>query len=883
MAIWTELTNRFRYLRNRTPIDDDVDYEVRFHLETRAAELEAAGVPRRDARAQAAREFGSVTLVREESRAAWQFRWLEDLVADLRYALRTFRRSPGFTLTAVLSLALGIGATSAIVTALEATLWRPLPVEDPDSLVTIGILPPPAVRQLQDARIFTDVATRMGDGLSFQYDDRAERILAEAVSPNFFTVLGVKPILGDAFSAGVRRGEWAPEAVLSYSFWSRRFGGDPSVIGRTIRLNTAVFTVVGVSPPGFFGMIRGEDPDLRIPVMPEGRTSNEIRLINGGNCATCRYAGWMVFARLAPGTTLARAEAAADAQFQQYRRTLLAARGSLDGPRRVTLEPGRLGWSGQMQRFRPTLYVLLVLAATVLLIACVNVANLLLARATARARELAVRLSIGAGRLRLVRQMLAESLLLSLMGGAVGMAIASWSAGLLSLFVPQGHVTLVIDLRPDNRVWLFTLAVSVLTSVCFGLMPALQATRTDIASTLKTDSAGSAGARHSARVRQVLVVSQVAFSVVLLIATGIFVRTLADMRPEGYQGNPGRVLLFTIKPQQETYTQERKLTLGAELLRRLSEVPGIQSAALAENGPMGSRSSSNNFEVPGAQPLEVQVDWVTPGYFETVGIPRVAGRDFTLNDKQGAPPVAIVNQAFARAVLGGGDVLGKTVRYWRGQQRTVEIVGVVADLQYYDVHRPPRPTVWFAFQGEDDMYMPTLHVRAASADLASVNAAIRREFDRVDKGFPIFNVKTLGVRIDESLARERMIANIATAFGIVALTLTAVGLYGILAYSVVRRRREIGIRIALGSNSRAIVTSVAFEALRLVAIGSVVGIVMAAYGTKVVTHYLVNVSPMSASVLAACAATMLIVTLIAACVPALRACRVDVLTALRPE
>jgi predicted permease len=862
MAIWTGLTNRFRYLRGRTSID--VDDEV--------------------------------TLVSEESRAAWQFRWLEDLAADVRYALRTFRRSPGFTLTAVLSLALGIGATSAIVTALDATLWRPLPIADPESLVTLSIqrtgangasaLQSPLVRQLQDAHVFADVATRISDGLSFQYDDRAERIIGEAVSPNYFTVLGVRPILGDAFSAAVRRGEWAPEAVLSYNFWSRRFGGDPSVIGRTIHLNTVAFTIVGVSAPGFAGLIRGTDFELRIPVMPAGGTLEEMALVrnDGKACPTCAFASWNVFARLAPGTTLAQAEAAADAQLQEYMRKNPVQGNRDTGPRRLKLAPGALGWNERVQGFRQTLYVLLVLAATVLLIACVNVASLLLARATARARELAVRLSIGAGRLRLVRQMLAESLLLSLLGGLAGMAIASWSAGLLSLFVPQGHITLVIDLRPDNRVWLFTLAVSVLTAVCFGLIPALHATRTEIVSALKTDSAGSAGARHSARMRQVLVVSQVAFSVVLLIATGIFVRTLADLRPEGYEANPSRVLLFTIKPQQELYTQERKRTLGADLLRRLSEVPGIQSAAIAENGAMGSRWSSHDFEIPGAKPLEVQADWVTPGYFETVGIPRLAGRDFTTNDKQGAPPVAIVNQSFAHAVLGGDDVLGKSARYWDGGNlRTIEVVGVVADLQYYDVHRPPRPTVWFAFQGEDDMYMPTLHVRAANADLASVTAAIRREFDRVDKGFPIFNAKTLGVRIDESLARERMIANIATAFGVVALTLAAVGLYGILAYSVVRRRREIGIRIALGSSSRAIVTGVAAEALRLVALGGVIGIVMAIYATRLVTRYLVNVSPMSASVLAACAATMLIVTLCAACVPALRACRVDPLTALRPE
>jgi predicted permease len=895
MAIWTEWINRLRYLRQRTRIDDVVDDEVAFHLDMRASELETSGLSRRDARAQAAREFGSVALACEESRAAWQFRWFEDLVADLRYALRTFRRSPGFTLTAVLSLALGIGATSAIVTALDELLWRPLPVTDPQSLVTLAIqrttgtgntaVPGPLVQELRDARVFADVATRTSDGLSFEYDDRAERVVAEAVSPNYFTMLGVRPILGELFSAEVRRGEWAPEAVLGHAFWLRRFGGDPTVIGRTIRLNTVPFTIVGVSPPGFVGVIRGTDLDLRLPVMPPGRTVPEIALIgNAGTCASCMFSLWNAFARLAPGTTLAQAQSAADAQLQGFLRRY-PGQGSRDTtPRRLVLEPGRQGWTDRTRVLRPTLYVLLVLAAMVLMIACVNVASLLMARATARARELAVRLSIGAGRLRLIRQMLAESLLLSLLGGIVGMGIAYWSGGLLAMFLPQGHISLVVDFHPDRRALIFTFALSVLTSVGFGLLPAFHATRAQLATVLKEGTAGSAGARHGARVRHMLVVAQVAFSVVLLIATGVFVRTLADLRPNDFTASPGRVLLFTIKPQVEIYTQERKLALAAELRRRLSETPGVAAVAFAENGPFGSRSSSDVFQIPGGGGLDADADAVTPGFFETVGIARVAGRDFTVHDKRGSPLVVIVNRSFARAMFGTDDVVGRSVRYAREADRRVfEIVGVVADARYYDVHAPARPGLWYAFQGDGTMYMPTLHVRAATADTASVYTAVRREFDRIDKGFPVFNIKTLGMRIDDSLARERMIANIASAFGVVALTLAAVGLYGILAYSVVRRRREIGIRIALGSSARAIVRRVAIEALRPVVIGSVAGGLLAIAGSKLLARYLTDVSPADGPVFAACAAAMLIVALIAACVPAWRACRVDPLTALRPE
>jgi predicted permease len=479
VPILTEWLNRLRYSGRRSRFDDELDDEIRFHLETCAAELEQSGLSRDDALAQARREFGSVTRMREESRSAWQFRWLADFGADLCHSFRSFVRSPGFTATAVLSLALGIGANSAVFTALDGVLWRQLPVADPASLVqlsvlrrgTVGNLDPPAelVRQVRESGLFSNVITATPDGLSFSYDDRAERIIGEAVSSNFFTALGVEPILGQAFTPAVQHGGWAAEAVISYSFWTHRFGGDPAIIGRTIRLNTYPFVIVGVSPPSFFGLTRGTDYEVRIPVLPEGREIREIGLISGSP-------GWGIttVARLRPGTTAVQAEAAAAPQFQEFLHVTANPRYRNATNVQLVLNPAGRGapvHTSLLRLYQP-LYVVSGLVAIVLLIACVNVANMLLARASAREREFAIRGSIGAGRFRLIRQMLAESVLLSLTGGAIGVAVAYWSTGLLFRFLPQGHTSIVLNLQPNGRAVLFTFGLSILTGALFGLAPA---------------------------------------------------------------------------------------------------------------------------------------------------------------------------------------------------------------------------------------------------------------------------------------------------------------------------------------------------------------------------------------------------------------------------
>jgi predicted permease len=543
-------------------------------------------------------------------------------------------------------------------------------------------LPAAFIDQLRASNTFANLIVTIADGLSFSYDARAERILGEIVAPDYFTALGVPALLGQTFTPEVRNGHWAAEAVLSYNFWQRRLGGDPAVIGRTIHLNTYPFTIVGVSAPSFSGIVRGTDYELRIPMLPPGRELAQMEQASGSPKR------WLdVMARLKPGSNIAQAESAADAQLQQFLRTTPLERFSKAGLRRMHLSPAPRGYDEYVLPFRDPLYILLVLVGIVLLIACSNVASMLLARATARSREFAIRTSIGAGRFRLIRQMLAESLLLAIAGGVLGVAIANWGANIVFHFLPQGHIAFAIDLHPDVHILFLTLAVSLLVGIGVGLAPAVQAARQNLAATMKAESAASVGAGRGARLRKLLVMSQVAFSLVLLIAAGAFVRTLTALRPADYRSNPSRILLFTLKPQVELYNDERKFHLAAELIRRVSALPGVRLAALAENGPLGSRDSDGRFQAPGGAPIRAGYDVVSRGFFDTVGIPRLAGRDFNITDYAQSPQVAIVNWSFAHELFPDQNPIGRTISLLTGKQDgKYEIIGVVADTHYFKVH-----------------------------------------------------------------------------------------------------------------------------------------------------------------------------------------------------
>ena len=893
---WSDkLRLRFRSLFRRGRVEEELDGELRLHLEQQIAENIAAGMTPEEARYAARRALGGVAQIKEECRDMRRVNAIVSLFQNLRYAARLFRRSRFFTVIALVSLALGIGANSAIFTAMDAILWKPLPVNDPQSLVAFSAihangrqdddLPAALGAELRrSGTIFSDWVMATADGLSFSVNSGAERVMGEAVSPNYFTFLGVRPVLGRGFSDDVRSGHWTPEVVLSYRFWKFRFAGDENIIGRTVRINNYPFTVVGVSPPGFFGLLVGLDPELRLPIMPPGQELEQIHLISG------KRERWGSMARLKPCVTLRQAEAAINIQLLHFLAKAPAQEDRWASLRHIRLRPATTGFHHFVESFQDPLFVLLGLTGLVLIIACSNVANMLLARASVRQREFAVRASIGAGRARLVRQMLVENLLLWLVGGLLGIGVASWTNDLLFRLLPQGHMRIVLDLRPDPRAVFFTLSVSLATGLLFGLVPALTATRGNLTSSLKTDSAGSIGEGRGFSFRKGLVVCQVGLSLLLLIVSGLFVRTLANLRAIDYGYRPEKVLLFTMKPQVEIYTPQQIQNMTAELVRRVSLEPGVRSVALAEEGPLGSRGSgSAMIRVPGGQPLKALTDEFSPGFFETLGITQLTGRDFSLSDKEGSPLVVILNDVLARALFKNENPIGRVVvtdakreLHLRGP-RQFQVVGIVRASRYNDLRDPPPPAAYFAVR-QLTAYMPTLHVRMnGQRSTADVVAAVRHEFDVLDKGVPVFNVKSLEDRVDDSLSRERLVSGLAGAFGILALLLASVGLYGVMAYLVTLRTREIGIRMALGSSPKGVFWLVAKEALTLLGLGIVAGVSAGMIAARSVSNQLFGLSPSDLVTVLSAVFTMLIVTCLATFIPVRRALHVDPAIALRYE
>jgi len=876
-----EILNRLVHFGSRTKLDDDLSEEVRFHLETRAAELQASGVAPALAMDQARREFGPIARSMEESRAAWRFQWVEDFVADLRYAIRGLRRNPGFSVTAILALALGIGANTVMFSTLESVLWRPLPVEAPNELVKVSIslakggtetdIPFSFARRLRDAGVFAGLVTTSADGLSFSDGGRAERIVAEFVSADYFAVLGIQPFLGQLFSAEAQAGKWLPETVISYSFWKARFGGDPHVIGRTIELNRVPFTIVGVSPPAFFGLVRASDYELRVPYLPAGEQLQQMEQIASPGDR------WIfATARLRRGQTVLQAQQAADAALTSFLAETSSNSVREAGLGHVILSSQAQGDDERVAQFRRPLLLLMALVGVLLLVACSNLASVLLARSLERQREIAIRQSIGAGRIRLIRQMVAESLLLAVLGGAAGVLAARIASDWVTRFIPQGHISLTLDLNPDSRTLIFALAISILTGLLFGAVPAFQSGMADLVSALKSSGTTSAS-RKTAQFRRALVIAQAAFCVVLLVAAGVFTRALVDLRPSGYRVDPSRILTFTMKPQPELYSNEQKRLLFAEMVRRIGTIPGVQSAALAEYGPMGSRRNTIAIAMAGQDSIRAGSDIVSPGFFETVGYPALAGRDFQASDTAKSIRVVIINQALGHLLFHDRSPLGQTLQL--DENGKCVVVGVVSDAPYFEPSRTREPMIW-ASSTQQDLYMPTLHIRTEGAPSA-VQAAIRHELDALDKGFPVFNSRTLETRINDSLFRERMLASLAGIFGTMALALAAFGLYGIIAYSVSQRTREIGIRRALGSSTGRVLWIVAREVLALGGAGAAAGICLTLIAHRLWSSQLKGLGSLTTGVLVSCLLTLGAVMALAVAVPAARACRVNPVVALR--
>jgi predicted permease len=842
---------------------------------------------------------GKLDLLRRSASAFWDalwlqpLRWEDEMIQDLRYGVRMLLKSPGFTAVALLSLGLGIGANTAIFSLMDAIFWRPLPVSHPEQLVNIvipssereesGFSPLAFFRELQNGdQVFTGAITGAADGLSLTVDGATERVMGQAVMGNYFSLLGVNAFRGRTFSAEIGQGAWAPEAVLSHDYWRRRFGADPGIVGKTIQLNGYSFTVVGVSPPHFFGTQVGMSPEVRVPLLPDSlnQTMPAMPLLKPSPYTA-------VMARLKPGVTLLQAQAATEVGYRRF----LQDNPQIGGNPRfrgthVQLLPGYRGTSDLLKEFGRPLAILLTMVALALLIACVNLANLLLGRAMARRQEIAVRLAIGAGRARLIRQLLTESLLISLMGGALGALLAYWGVDGLFGFLPQNHIRTWLEVKPDQRALGFTFGVTVLTSILFGLAPALQATRLELVSAPKNGR--EAGRRRAIDLRQALVVTEVAISVALLIGAALFVRTLQKLQTVNTGFEAGNVVLFTMKHVHERYAPAQVRNFCRELLDRVESLPGVKSAALAETGPFSGREDDSPITAPGSryrseEPTRAIVDRISPRFFGSMGVPMLAGRDFSFADQEGAPRTAIIDETVARKFFSGMNPIGRRLAVGRAPDVTeYEIIGVVKASKHESVREEDQPSVYLSILQGDRPWMPTLYVRTTGAP-APLIASVRKIFQALDKNLPVFNVKTFERQLNESLAQDRLVAMLSGFLGMLAALLAAIGLYGVMAYAVARRTHEIGIRMALGARPKDVLWSVMREAMRPVVFGMIIGLGAAMVATRLISSQLFGMSPTDPPTITIALLTMLAVAALAGYLPARRASRVDPLVALRHE
>jgi len=831
---------------------------------------------------------------------------LETMWQDVRYAARTLRRSPGFTAVAVLSLALGIGANTAIFTLINALMLRSLPVSHPEQLVELLSRYPGEPRlssfSWRHYEHFRDHNQSFSELLAasrarFQVAGEGiapETIDGEYVAGNFFTSLGMLPALGRVINGQDDQLEspTAASAVVSWSYWTNRLHADPAIVGKAIILNGAPATIVGVAPQEFFGLQVGMKPSVWLPMAMEPMLQKPSRRMDGS-------LGVGMLGRLRPGVTIEQALAEMKV-LDRYRLEDFAKTRSAAFARDFTieLEPAAAGFAALRDRFAASLLVLMALVALLLLIACTNVAGLLLARAAARQHEMALRVSLGAGRVRLVRQALTESLLLAAMGGSLGVALAAVGAGTLVRMILSGREFLrlqqriEIQVQPDLQVLLFTITIAVLTAVLFGAAPAWHALTTAPVSSLRTH--GAAAETRSRRLfGKGLVVGQIAWSIVLLSAAGLFAQHLSNLRNQDLGFQRRSLLVVTLDATSSGYPRDQLFIPYQQLLGRLAEIPAVRAVTLSGVTPISGAGASRFISVEGfAESPDarryVPLNWVAPRYFETFGTPLLAGRDFAFTDK-GGPPVAIVNQAMARYYFGDRDPIGGRFQLvgpsssgitGAPPDQAYTIIGVVRDAKYLDLRETPPRTIYLnAFQ-ERSMFVNELALKTSGRP-AAVTDEVRRIVREELKTVSIARVTTMDDLIDASVVSERVIATLSIFFGGLGASLAALGLYGLLAYTVTRRTNEIGIRMALGA-TRAHVSRMVFKgALGLVCAGLVIGVPLGVLSRRAATRIVTDLSVESLWPLALATATMLAIALVAAYVPTRRAASVEPIGALR--
>jgi len=814
--------------------------------------------------------------------------------SDFGYALRQLRKRPGFTAAVTLSLGLGIGANTAIFSLIDAVLWRMLPVADPQHLLLLthgtgssfsgGFTYQQYGAMRDKGPGHANLAAWSTTRLNVSVDGSLEPTLqGQLVSGNYFSVLGVAPRAGRAIGPEddvANSGH--PVAMIGYGYWKRRFGLAASAIGRDILISGTKFTIIGATPPGFFGAEVGASPDLFVPVAMQPAVMPDVENLLD---APILYSTWLqVIGRLAPGVTAPQAAGELDPLFTPL---LPAPKGGGSAePQTLAFAPAATGISALRRQFSQPLFILMGIVAMVLLIACANTANLLLARAASRSAEIGVRLALGAGRARLVRQLLVESLVLALLGGVCGILIALAATRWLVAYMSAGRSPIVLALDPDMRMLAFTAAISVLTGILFGLAPALRATRLDLAPALRRVTRSVHG---GLRAGKLLCVVQVALSLVLLIGAGLFVRSLQRILNQDGGVARDRVLIVRVEPKGSDQrnipgTTARLDRIYRDLQARVNGIPGVVSSSLAQFTPTTLRGNNVPFGLPSGEEKRALVPMVYPRYFGTMGIDLLAGRDFNDGDlAPGSPLVAIVNETFARQSF-NGNAVGQRLRQ---RADAIEIVGVVRDSRYTNLRGDTPPVVYQTFlQTRTGRGQMALYVRIA-AEPGAVLPHVRAAVQEIDRDLPLFEVRTLAAEMDAVLMQERLIATLSTVFSTLALLLASVGLYGLLAFSVVERTGEMGIRMALGATRVDVIWSVMREGLLLVAAGVAVGVPAAFAAGRIassqIAGLLFGVRATDPATIALAAVLLAAVAAAAAFIPARRASRVDPLVALRNE
>ena len=907
---------RLRYWRESASRSEALREEMELHLAEKAAELEADGMTPECAKAEARRRFGNVGLKHEESREIWIKRFWSELGQDVRYGCRTMTANKAFNAMAVLSLALGIGANTTIYSFMESILLRSLPVADPESLVVLnwhsrpprdggkesvhvmhgvqgmawpgdkgamvsGMFPYGAFQTLREENPVFSTLFGYFNGLNRTLAIRGQATSAgtEYVTGEYFRGLAVSPAAGRLIDSEDDRPGAAPVAVISFATSQQRFGGPSSAIGQPVLVDNVPFTVIGVAPPEFFGVDPAAAPDLYLPL-------HTNLLVDGARAARMYPDGnfyWIeMMGRLRPGVSMAQAQAALAPRFHQW----VAATATTGGERAklpaLMLNPGAAGLGSLRRQYSKPLYVLLTMVGLILAIACANIANLLLARAAARRREMAVRLSLGAGRFRVVRQLLTESVMLASLGGALGVLFAIWGVRSLTLLLSRGRENFTLHAELNWNVLGVTAALSVICGLLFGLAPAIQSTRPDVMPALKNGRGG--GPRR--RAQHLLVVAQIAISFFILVVTGLFVRTLDKLHSVQLGYARENILLFSLNARQAGHRDPELATFYADLRKRFESIPGVSGATLSQSSIVNAGFTGPAIRGPmkiGAVTIEdARVLAAGPRFFATMQIPILAGREIDDRDQPGSRPVAVIGERLARTYFGNENPVGRRITL-PDEKRDLEIVGVSANLRYGGLknEEESRMTVFVAVSQFSPDRM-TYALRTAGDPLRYVKS-VHEIVREADSRIPVTNVVTQAAEIDRTISREITFAKLCTGFAVLALLTACVGLYGTMSYSVVRQVGEIGIRMALGAQRGAVVWMVLRRVLLLAAVGLAIGVPAALIASRLVKSFLFETQPNDPGTLALAGVVLLSAAILAGLAPARRASRIDPLAALRHE